>query len=95
MLTHWDPEMYPSRPIPPLAEIVINLLAYGHVVLKDVDLFMNETIVSHLSEKRHSETALGQNWEILASLPLGAGSSVTKGLVGNSNDTGAGHWALF
>lgn len=68
MLTHWDPEMYPSRPIPPLAEIVINLLAYGHVVLKDVDLFMNETIVSHLSEKRHSETALGQNWEVLASL---------------------------
>lgn len=68
MLTHWDPGMYPPRPIPPLAELAINLLAYGHVVLKDVDLFMNERIVSHLSTTRNPASLPRQNWEVFASL---------------------------
>jgi len=60
--------MYPYRPISALAEIVINLLAYGHVVIKNVDLFMNGNITSHPLEKRHSNDLSGPNWDVFASL---------------------------
>jgi len=61
LLTHWDPGMYPGHPLPLIPELVINLLAYGHVVLKDVDLFMNERIVPYLTEDPG-------HWEAFASL---------------------------
>ena len=65
MLTHWDPGMYPDQPIPLVQELVINLLAYGQVEIKDVDLFMNEHIVSYLSQPGQDGIS---NWDLFASL---------------------------
>jgi hypothetical protein len=59
--------MYPSDPHPLIEEIVIDLLAYGHVMLKDVDLFMNEDIVTALSRGRHRSTGVSM-WDLFASL---------------------------
>jgi hypothetical protein len=64
-MTHWDPGMYPDQPIPLIQELVINLLAYGHVEIKDVDLFMNEQIVSYLSQPARDGIS---NWDLFASL---------------------------
>jgi len=65
MMTHWDPGMYPDKPIPLIQELVVNILAYGHVELKDVDLFMNEEIVSYLSQPPIDGIS---NWDLFVSL---------------------------
>ena len=67
LLNHWDPGMYPNDPHPLIEELVINLLAHGHVMIKDVDLFMNEDIVSSLSHARHRSTGIS-NWDLFVSL---------------------------
>ena len=67
MLTHWDPEMYPDNPIPLIQELVIYILTYGHVQLKDVDLFMNEDVVSCLSGRPRTLPSIS-NWDLFASL---------------------------
>lgn len=64
LLNHWDPGMYPSDPHPLIEELVIHLLAYGHVMLKDVDLFMNEEIVTFLSRGHHKSSGMS-NWTYL------------------------------
>lgn len=50
LLTHWDPDLYPERPVPLLHELVVHILAHGRVWLKEVDLFLNPTISSVLSD---------------------------------------------
>jgi hypothetical protein len=51
LLTHWDPDLYPARPIPLLQELIVHILAHGAVLLKDVDLFLNPRIRNFLSSK--------------------------------------------
>lgn len=65
VMTHWDPGMYPDKPIPPIQELVVNILTYGHVQVKDVDLFMNEEIVSYLSQPPVDGIS---NWDLFVSL---------------------------
>jgi hypothetical protein len=50
LITHWDPDMYPSRPLPLIPELVIYILAHGEVWIKDVDLFLNSRIAAVLSD---------------------------------------------
>lgn len=52
VLTHWDPDVYPyrSQPLPPIQELLVHVLAYGEVRIKDVDLFLNPRIRSCFSD---------------------------------------------
>ena len=49
LLTHCDPDLYPARSLPLLHELVIHILAYGEVWLKEVDLLLNSRIRAELS----------------------------------------------
>ena len=51
LITHWDPDMYPNEPLPLVPELVVYLLAYGEVWLKEVDLFLNPKIAACLSDR--------------------------------------------
>jgi hypothetical protein len=50
LITHWDPDMYPNRPLPLIPELVIYILAHGEVWIKEVDLFLNPKIAAFLSD---------------------------------------------
>jgi hypothetical protein len=50
LITHWDPDMYPNRPLPLIPELVIYILAHGDVWIKEVDLFLNSRIAAVLSD---------------------------------------------
>jgi hypothetical protein len=49
LITHWDPDMYPNRPLPLIPELVVYILAHGEVWIKEVDLFLNSRIAAFLS----------------------------------------------
>ena len=49
LLTHWDPDLYPGRSIPLLPELIVHILAYGEVWVKEVDLFFSPQIRTYLS----------------------------------------------
>lgn len=49
MITHWDPDLYPTRPIPPIQELVVQVLT-NRVLLKEVDLLLNPTLRSALKD---------------------------------------------
>jgi hypothetical protein len=53
LMTHWDPDLYPARALPLIQELVIHILAYGAVLLKDVDLFLNPKIRAYLSDEKN------------------------------------------
>jgi hypothetical protein len=40
MVTHWDPDLYSARSIPPIQELVVQILT-NQVLLKEVDLLLN------------------------------------------------------
>src|SRR2546430_1306420 len=46
VLTHWDPDLYPyrSQALSPIQELIVHVLAFGEVRIKDVDLFLNPRI---------------------------------------------------
>ncbi|MBZ5627447.1 MAG: hypothetical protein LAO06_01110 [Acidobacteriia bacterium] len=49
LLTHWDPDIYvPQVATPWLQELVLYSLLFGHVVVRDVDIFQNLSIGRHL-----------------------------------------------
>jgi hypothetical protein len=50
LITHWDPDMYPNRPLPLIPELVVYILAHGEVWIKEVDLFLNSRIAAVLSD---------------------------------------------
>jgi hypothetical protein len=56
LLTHWDPDLYPNRPIPLLQELVVHILTHGEVWLKEVDLFLNPRIRAELSKRENRDT---------------------------------------
>jgi len=51
LLTHWDPDIYvPQVATPWLQELVVHSLLFGHVVVRDVDVFQNLHIGRYLTE---------------------------------------------
>jgi hypothetical protein len=50
LITHWDADLYPTRPLPFVPELVIQILAHGEIWLKEVDLFLNTRIAASLSD---------------------------------------------
>jgi len=49
LLTHWDSDIYvPQIATPWLQELVLYSLLFGHVVVRDVDIFQNLAIARHL-----------------------------------------------
>src|SRR5438128_2201584 len=56
LLTHWDPDIYVSQAAAPwVQELVLYSLLFDHVVVRDVDIFLNSSIGGHLAT---SETDL-------------------------------------
>jgi len=55
LVTHWDPDLYPARPLPLLQELIIHILAHGEVWLKEVDLFLNPRIRAFLSKRSNRD----------------------------------------
>jgi len=57
LFTHWDPDVYPARSLtlPPVQELLLHILAYGEVRIKDVDLFLNPAIRSYFSDESTRE----------------------------------------
>src|SRR5260370_13440275 len=51
VLTHWDPDLYPARPLPLIHELVVHILTHGEVLLKDIDLFLTTKIRDALSDE--------------------------------------------
>src|SRR5580704_2879462 len=43
LITHWDPDLYPTRPAPCIQELLVHVLI-GKVLLKEVDLLLNEKL---------------------------------------------------
>ena len=44
LITHFDPDMFSGPCLPLIAELVVQILVHGEVWLKDVDLFLNDSI---------------------------------------------------
>ena len=50
LLTHWDGDVYPRAVIPPLQELLVYLLAYGNVEVREVDVFLTDRIAKYFTE---------------------------------------------
>ena len=50
LLTHWDPDIYvPQVAAPWVQELVLYSLLFDHVVVRDLDIFLNSSIGRHLA----------------------------------------------
>src|ERR1039458_3843731 len=84
LLTHWDPDMYSSDALPLIPELVIQILVHGEVWLKEVDLFLNESIREQLGREEQFE-----QFSSLVELTLCAGRkmSMSRRTLGTAHKT--------